>query len=311
VIWARSTRISVVPQAPDSCETPVASRTDPATGVTECIGFFGSGPMRLFGCRYLPPGDPIAGVVICSPIHAEMERLYRTEVLLARALAARGLAVQRFHYRGTGHSDGDAADLSYTGMQEDTQAAVDHLRSAGGVRAIGYLGSRFGSLLAGAASRIDGAPLSLWQPLANSSEYFRQAARVVLASDLLSPPQDGRGSRVGLPEILRERGEVDVVGYSLHRVLYDSAENRTLADEVGDRPRPVLIAQISRRTSLQTNIEALVEGWRRQDFDVDVRLLKGEEAWWLVGENQPVGDRSDSGLVSETARWFSQALAGL
>ena len=51
----------------------------------------------------------LGGVVACPSIYQDLFAGYRDEVLLARSLAARGIAVQRFHYRGAGHSDGDVA----------------------------------------------------------------------------------------------------------------------------------------------------------------------------------------------------------
>ncbi len=80
-----------------------------ATGITEAAEFFGPPGERMLGLAHLPT-SAASGVLVCSSIQAEFAKNYRREVLLARALARQGRAVGRFHYRGTGNSDGDSLD---------------------------------------------------------------------------------------------------------------------------------------------------------------------------------------------------------
>src|SRR5688572_13786249 len=90
---------------------------DPQGGFRQETGFFADG---IFGSRTIPLHVPIrGGVVVCPPLFIDIHRTARLEVLLARELAARGLAVQRFSYRGTGFSGGDDADLDVSRMLED------------------------------------------------------------------------------------------------------------------------------------------------------------------------------------------------
>lgn len=57
--------------------------------------------------------SPSWAVVVCPPTLAAFPSNYGREVAAARALAARGYAVQRIHYRGTGNSDGDATEVAF------------------------------------------------------------------------------------------------------------------------------------------------------------------------------------------------------
>src|SRR5262249_37166411 len=149
---------------------------DGKTGTTEEVAFIPSGTGQLFGVMHLPAGTPAAAVVIASPLHEEMVKNYRPEVLLARALAARGIAAQRFHYRGFGHSDGDPADTTFDSMLDDLAAAASHLSARTGLERVMYVGTRLGGLVASFANT-NRDPIVLWEPVANSERYFRDIGR--------------------------------------------------------------------------------------------------------------------------------------
>ena len=93
-----------------------------------------------------PPARPSgAGVVICSPIGAEHVQNQPRELELARALAARGLLVRRFHFRGTGDSDGQG--LTFDSMSEDSAAAARQLLDSGEVSRVAFVGTRLAAML--------------------------------------------------------------------------------------------------------------------------------------------------------------------
>src|SRR5688500_12781422 len=118
-----------------------AVRIDAAERFREEIEFLGT-EERLFSCRHVSLEHPRAGLLICSPISADFMANYQREVLLARMLAKRGFAVQRFHYRGTGNSDGDPAEVTFGRLCEDAVQAKDELARATGVSTIALLGTR-------------------------------------------------------------------------------------------------------------------------------------------------------------------------
>jgi len=152
-------------------------RIDQEAGIVEDAEFFGSGAERLFGLRYLPAsGSPLAGVVMCGPILAQFRAHYRNGTLVARALAARGVAVQRFHYRGMGNSDGDVSNLDLSSMHEDAAAAGARLTEMIGSVPIAYFGVNVGAYPAAVASR-PGQMLVLDSPPPNGRHYFRNAVR--------------------------------------------------------------------------------------------------------------------------------------
>jgi alpha-beta hydrolase superfamily lysophospholipase len=139
----------------------VAIRLDPASSTTEEAGFFGAAPERMFG-GFVLPTRPAGAVLISSSLYAEQARNYRREVILARALARRGIASFHYHYRGTGHSDGDAAALTFGSMVADAREAVGILRERVGDVSLGFIGTRLGGYVAASmAGEAPHAPLAL------------------------------------------------------------------------------------------------------------------------------------------------------
>lgn len=279
-----------------------ATRIDPASGAREEVEFFG-GTQRLFGCVHVPRSGAEAGLVVCSPVASEFEKNYRRETLLAWALASRGVAVGRFHYRGVGHSDGDSEAVSIDGMIEDAAAAADHLIERTGVTRLAFLGTRLGAVVAGAmARRHDGAPLALWEPVVDGTQYFREVFRAGFMADLrqrrgASPSQEAVVARLG------SEGRVDVVGYTVGRALYESAVHRTLEPELGNVARPVLVVQLSQSQKVRPAYRALADRLAASGFPVEVVVIDEVEAWWFGGER-----RGKAALTQATVEWVAARL---
>jgi hypothetical protein len=258
--------------------------------------FFGSSS-RLFGCLHAPLSAPTAGVIICPPLCAEAARNYRREVLLARTLAARGIAVLRFHYRGSGNSDGESWELSLATMIEDTVAATDHLRELTGLTSLSFLGTRLGSAVAATvAARFDSAPLALWDPAVDPDAYFREVFRAKMMSNL---KRGGTGG-VGVPALVQElehRGYVDVCGYPITWELYRTSQQHPVQEALGTVPRPILIVEMNGRDRSSKHVMALVETWQRTGFSVETHVVAPAEPWWFgaAGRN----GRADAAVTGE------------
>jgi len=271
-------------------------------GVQEEAGYFG-GPQRLFGVTYRPP-DPSVGVVICSPIHAELLRNYHREVMLARSLARAGYAVQRFQYRGSGNSDGEPADETFDSLREDVETATARLVETTGVDRLAFVGTRLGAVVAALAARkLGGVALAMWEPVLNADRYFREIFRGHLVSGLKKHEE---GAERKPQEELRETGSVDVLGYSIDRPLYESVRARHLLDDVAGAPADVLLVQIGGARGLRTELGSLVDGWSKEGVSVRTHQLEGTEPWWFGGTPQISEDDRDraSELEEVTTQWM-------
>ena len=92
----------------------------------------------------------------------------------AQVLAARGVASLRIDFRGSGQSDGEWADTTFTGQITDASAAIDWLAAEERVdgERIALLGWSQGGLVAAAAAddRVD--TVALWAPVAHPLATF-------------------------------------------------------------------------------------------------------------------------------------------
>jgi hypothetical protein len=203
------------------------ARTDDRTGVGEGAGFLGSPPGQLFAALHEPATPARAAIVVCPSILADQVVNYRREVLLARALASLGVAAVRFHYGGTGTSQGEPAAITFETLVEDARTAAALATSIGG--RVAFLGTRVGALVAAAAGRDADAPLVLWEPAADGAGYWREAFRAQRVRDLTRTGRPGPDPVLALKSV----GWTDLLGHRVHSALYRSLRPRTLAAELG------------------------------------------------------------------------------
>lgn len=294
-----------------SVPLPQASQDDSTrkvdeNGVYEIAEFFGHAGTKLFGVTHLPMRDISGALVVCSPLYAEAIRNYRREVELARRLATLGVAVQRFHYRGSGNSDGVSTDISFESLRTDALAAVERLTQHTQVSGVAFLGTRLGALVAASvAAEFTEAPLVLWDPVIAGARYFREVFRYRILHELRSGIEAPRGGR-SLEESLKTSGSVDIFAYRISEGLLASTAGRGLASELGGGPRPVLFLQLG--TPLRRECADVIDSWKRSGFEVDVEFVDGEEPWWFGArfDNMRQMNERAGAVVGPSVTWILQ-----
>lgn len=284
-----------------------SSWVDPATGIRERAGFHGEPGERIFGVSYEPLRPAIAGFVICCPFQAEMLRNYRREVLLARSLAAEGFAVQRFHYRGSGHSEGDGS-MTLDSMLEDAATARNVLTATTGAHPVGFVGARLGGMIAAHAAAQVGAPVVLWEPVVDPARYFDEILRFRLVREM--GVEGSTITEAGLRDEMRRAGFVDILGHPVERALYDSVSSTHL-DPAGNGLRAALLLQMAPGRTLRRAYETLAKSWRERGVDVATDVVTDREAWWLSGDMWPVHETHapTAKLIATTVGWIRSVLA--
>lgn len=288
-------------------EANVARRVDERLGIVEEAGFSEGG---LFGVSYQPTASTVGAVVICPAILSEYDHTYSIDVSLARALATRGIAVHRFHYRGSGHSDGEPSEMTFETMLEDALRATERFSRQVGVEEPAILGVRFGSLVAAAvADAGGGSPLVLWEPALSGRTYFREAWR----ADMMFQINEGAmpATRDAFPALLERDNQVDVLGYPIGKALYDSALDRTLVGETGERKRKILVLRGGPPASARANLDQAVEELRGRGCEVDVEVLADALILWFQGPEMRRNARpAVAELTARTVDWIERQLVG-
>jgi len=238
-------------------------------------------------------------------VHAlgvEQITLYRQEVLAARAAAALGYPVLRYHARGHGDSAGSSADVTLPALVADARAAADlALRRSGRTRVL-WLGVRLGALVAALAGgpnsgREDAVGFVLWEPVGSPTEFFRQQLRTLLFSRVAG----GQKPDATVDQLLgrlEQEGSLDVLGYTLQRSLVRSFDGATLAAALAGCRVPVLLAQVQARARLAAPHAALVEALA--GAPVNVVLVREEPGYQLM--SNPAWDSDE--LTRVTREWL-------
>jgi hypothetical protein len=269
-------------------------------GTTEQVGFFGD----LFGVTHLPASDPIGRVLICSPLYSEFLKNNRREVLLGRRLATLGFAAQRFHYRGTGNSYGDAGDLTIETMTADASTAAANLIEVAGLGPIDVVATRLAALAVTSAAAPE-SRMVLWEPVNDGKRYFRELTRAVL---ILGVKHGAGRTAADLEQEFATAGSIDIAGFSVTTGLRDSSVTRIL--EITAGTGPVLIAQLGRSTDIRKDVSAVIATAEAAGRRATVHPLEFEEAWWFhqdVNLLRPEeGAALDTALVDLTARWLAE-----
>jgi pimeloyl-ACP methyl ester carboxylesterase len=230
-----------------------------------------------------------AGAPVLVHVHGlgvEQITLYRQEVLAARAAAARGFPVLRYHARGHGDSGGSSADVTLETLVADARAAADEARRRSARDRVAWLGVRLGALVAALAGgpgsgRADAAAFLFWEPVASPADFFRQQLRTLLFSQVAG----GHRPEATVDQLLARletQGSVDVLGYTLRRSLVQSLAGASLARALtGGRAR-VMLAQIETRARLSPAHTQLVEALRAGGAEVTTALVQEEPGYQLM-----------------------------
>jgi hypothetical protein len=276
-LWRRAHRFRKTPLESLASSTHV----DRALGIRETVSFLDTEEGKMFSCLHSPLGEAIGGLLICPSIHAEFLRNYRREVLVARAMAVAGVTVQRFHYLGTGNSDGEESELTFNTMVRDAVTAANRLKEACGISRLGFLGARFGGLIgASAAARFPGAPLILWQPALLGESYLNEVLRYGAIRSLRISAESGEAS-IPTTDELMTNGVIDILGYPIRAALHDSARERNLEEELGNDARALLILQLNRRKELASEWLNIKERLTQKGFRVQASVIQDTKGWWF------------------------------
>jgi pimeloyl-ACP methyl ester carboxylesterase len=247
-------------------------------GVTERAFTFDVGGDRCFGLLSLPE-RPVKdlGFVVCHSYALELLTLRRTERGLARTLAGLGHPVLAFHRRGCGDSTGSLADQDLDAHLEDTRRAAEVLSAETGTSRLGLIGAKFGALIAALAAGDAGSRverLILMNAPLTGAAYFRKMIKEMHLVQLSIRDEKPRRTTEEMLEDLATSGMVDVLGFPVYRTLYGSLGDHDLSKDLAGFTGDALLLQVSKRSGIGKDIQALADRLQAGGATVRVEALR-------------------------------------
>ena len=269
---------------------------------------------RTVGVLATPSGRMrTTGWVVCHSFGMEQVNLQTHEVPAARALAASGFPVLRYHGQGYGDSESRPTNVGLRSHVRDAIDAAEVLVAETGVRSLAFLGARAGGAVAAlTAVQLGAEGLVLWEPVVHGLPYVRALLRLAVMLQLMHGERTDEGARD--PEaVMRERGFLDVQGFPLTAETYDELASLDLAERIGEprahagpaglarrrragRPPGTarLLAAPGKRRVARRDHRCEGERVRRASLQADGRRREdrhpGRDRHSARGEHRPMGD---------------------
>jgi pimeloyl-ACP methyl ester carboxylesterase len=224
--------------------------------------------------------QPIARLLLVGPFASERHSSYMPWVLWARYLAARGIEVLRFDYRGVGESDGVFEETSFGHWIEDLRQLASWFEDRSSNIPFVLHGLGIGGLLASVVFREGvGDALLLWSPPKTANQALRASLVRWVNIDQLFKYGEDRKRPSTFIQNLEADIPVEVDGYrwsgKLWRDSFDLCLPSTILDEVTPKSgykRAVRIVNLTREASPLVHAGTVADD-RARDFD------------WLFSEN--------------------------
>jgi exosortase A-associated hydrolase 2 len=241
--------------------------------------FLGDHPNRIFVLAHRPASFDGRCVLVCPPFAEEMNKARRMVTELAHRLTASGVAVVVPDLFGTGDSEGDFADASWSRWIEDLRATELWINGHGW-RVELLLGIRLGCLLSAhyAQQRAAGPLRALfWQPMTDGSRALEQFLRIRVAASLM---RDEKETVALLKQRLSGGAVVEVGGYGLSAALAEELARLRLV-QLGSALTAVHWFEVLRSADASVPGPAVtaVEELRKHGVQVTLQTVVGEPFW--------------------------------
>jgi len=158
--------------------------------------------------------DPRARVLLVGPFASERQNSYLPWVRWARFLAARGIEVLRYDYRGVGESAGRFDEMTFKDWREDVQLLAEWLKNRTPTLPLLLHGLEIGAILAAdtfTGGVADG--LLLWSPPATANQALRSTLLRWTGLEQLLKPGAERVTAAHYIRQLEQGIAVEVEGY--------------------------------------------------------------------------------------------------
>ncbi len=257
-------------------------------GQEEQAGYFEVPGAHLYTVLHRTP-DPLARVLLVGSFAHERHVSWRPWARWARYLAARGIEVLRFDYRGVGESTGVFEELCFSDWLEDVRLLAKWLSDRTPRLPLLLHGLGIGGLLAGTCFHEGtGDALLLWSPASSANKFLRAGLGRWANLGQLLESSSSRQTASGLIEQMEQGSLIEVEGYLWSGRLWRDSFHFELPSGLADN-------------------EAASERYVKP-----VRVVQlGKDAAPLVGPHPGFAEEANdlSWLYAENFAWMAGALA--
>lgn len=193
--------------------------------LSEEAGYFCVAGAHLYTVLH-PAAEPQARVLLVGPFASERQNSYLPWVRWARYLAAKGIEVLRYDYRGVGESLGQFEEMTFEDWSHDLRLLGEWYAKREPALPLVLHGLEIGAILASKCFYEGmGDAMLLWSPPASANQALRSTLlRWVGLEQLLTPGADRRPASYYVRQ-LEEGTPVEVEGYQWSPKLWrDSFE---------------------------------------------------------------------------------------
>jgi len=265
--------------------------------------FFIDGPAGRIFALLRAPAEADRCVLFVPPFGEEMNKSRRQFTETTVDLVARGHAALLIDLYGTGDSEGDFSDASWSAWKQSVTAAVAWA-GANALAVESLVAMRLGCALAAEALSDAGHQLTksvFWQPVASGAQFMTQFLRLRVAASMM---EDGDQQTVDDLKKRLDSGEtLQISGYPVTPELWRGIEQVSLAENLGKHLGLLKIFETGRARDggLSPAGQRVVSAAEECGLDVDGQRVAGDPFWmateivvnaelrkstveWLLGE---------------------------
>jgi exosortase A-associated hydrolase 2 len=217
---------------------------------------------RLFSLHIRPTGLAIGAILYLPPFAEEMNRCRSHVAAQARALAAAGYHCLLLDPFGTGESEGEILDASWSIWIDDARAAAQWLASETGLP-VSLWGIRTGALLAAEVASTGPDQferLLFWQPVHDGKLFLNQYLRLRIAAQMFNETEKETTDQ--LRARLQAGEAIEIAGYPLSGTMANDLASRSMAALDGLSNTPIAWLEVTAKPgqSLPLPSRKLIDG---------------------------------------------------
>ncbi len=219
--------------------------------------------------------------ILVPPFAEEMNKCRPQMATTAQLLASHGCSALIVDLYGTGDSEGDFNDASWSCWVQDVVCAVEWARSNGFI-VDALLGARLGCSLAAESVAKAGLRVSktvFWQPIESGEQHMNGFLRYGVAASMIK--SESGGSVEDLKQRLGNGETLEIAGYPLAPTLWSDVRRVRLADCLGSFLGELVILEVgpianSERSTVGVRVASLA---KEHGLPARTQSLRGEQFW--------------------------------